>query len=192
MNASSAHCTCACRCADLCPRMCVYERVRLIEVVRVKIIPSGDVAGGDSVWGAAMGVGKERVRSGKTEDSEAYSEGWKVDLRDCFCRPVLRGSDTRGQKDKMVHVKVTCVCLTLYVNPKIFHLLSLISLSLFLPVKYEQTGFFLKSLHSKTKLNPHIPSSYCLPHHLPISRSVYPIACCGLSSLLPCWPSFHR
>lgn len=78
VNASSAHCTCAGRCADLCPWMCVYERVRLIEVVRVKIIPSGDVAGGDSVWGAAMGVGKERVRSGKTEDTKCTAKGGRL------------------------------------------------------------------------------------------------------------------
>jgi len=76
-----------------CVCICVHEGVRLIEVVRVKMIPSG----GQSRWrrwvGSAVGDG-ERERdqeSGMRWRGKRRRSGGQ---RDCSSPPTLRGSDT--------------------------------------------------------------------------------------------------
>lgn len=72
MKASSTGRVCACLCADLCTLMSVCERVRLIEVVRVKMIPSG----GRSRWKRCVWVQEWVTGLGeKTGENEAYIEG---------------------------------------------------------------------------------------------------------------------
>lgn len=54
--------------------------------------------------GSAVGDGD---RPGWSAESEACGEGLPRDegLGDCFCLPALRGSDTREQRDRMIHLK---------------------------------------------------------------------------------------
>lgn len=62
-------CVCVGTCAHGCVCACMHEGVRLIEVVRVKMIPSGgDIAGGGGGWaGSAAGDGERSAESNAME-----------------------------------------------------------------------------------------------------------------------------
>lgn len=71
---------CACVCMAACA--CVNEGVRLIEVVRVKMVPSG----GRSRW-------RRRVGSA-VGDREGLAEGEGLGSKGLLLTPILGGSDT--------------------------------------------------------------------------------------------------
>ena len=116
----------------VCVRVCVHEGVRLIEVVRVKMIPSGwgcrgggcsgRVSGASGAGGGARGGGRNgggggggggisggwRRKRGMRRWGKGEGNGWGV--KGIAPRPgVLRGSDTWGRRDEMIHLKVRCV-----------------------------------------------------------------------------------
>lgn len=90
-----ALCVCVCICEHGCVFECV-QRVRLIEAVRVKMIPSGRRSRWrQCVWVQQWVTETDQDRTLRVKHTGKGGEGAEG-LRNCFCPPALQGSDTQG------------------------------------------------------------------------------------------------